>query len=169
VNGATGGIGSAAVQFLKARGVVVTAVCDTPSVELVEGLGADRVIDRNTTDFTTDRERYDAVLDAVGKSSFFRCRPILEPHGRYLSSDLGPLSMNPFLALATKLWPGRHASMPLPGIRNQRVVLELRSMLEAGTFRPVIDRAYPLKEIAEAYRYVETGTKIGNVLISVTG
>lgn len=102
MNGATGAIGSAAVQLLKERGAVVTAVCDTPSIELVRGLGADRLIDRTVTDFTRDEERYEAVVDAVGKSTFGRCRRLLEPHGQYLSTDLGPYWMNPLLAVVTR-------------------------------------------------------------------
>jgi len=92
VNGGTGAIGSAAIQLLKELGAVVTAVADTEHVELVQGLGADRVIDGTIEDFTRDDRTYDVVLDAVGKSSFARCRRLLGPSGIYLSSDLGPLS-----------------------------------------------------------------------------
>jgi NADPH:quinone reductase-like Zn-dependent oxidoreductase len=167
VNGATGAIGSAAVQLLKERGAVVTAVCDTPNVDLVRGLGADRVIDRNVTDFTRDEERFAAVVDAVGKSSFGRCKRLLEPRGIYLSTDLGPYSMNPVLALVTRFGRGKRAMMPI-GLRRDRPVIEyFRGLLESGAFRPVIDRGYPLEEIVEAYRYVETERKIGNVLITV--
>jgi NADPH:quinone reductase-like Zn-dependent oxidoreductase len=167
VNGATGAIGSAAVQLLKERGASVTAVCDTPNVELVRGLGADRIIDRNVTDFTKDDQRYTAVVDAVGKSSFGRCRRLLEPGGQYLSSDLGPFWTTPLLALVTRYVGDKRARLPVGPDRDQAVIAYLRGLLESGAFRPVIDRRYPLEEIVEAYRYVETERKVGNVLIIV--
>jgi len=167
VNGATGAIGSAAVQLLKERGAVVTAVCDAPSIELVRGLGADRIVDRTVTDFTRDEERYAAVVDAVGKSSFGRCKRLLEPRGQYLSTDLGPYWMNPLLAVVTRFVGDKRARLPVGSDRDRAVVEYFRGLLESGAFRPVIDRRYPLEEIVEAYRYVETGRKVGNVLISV--
>ena len=167
VNGATGAIGSAAVQILKTLGAVVTAVCDTEHVELVRGLGADRVIDYTAEDFTKDEQTYDVVFDAVGKSSFGRCRRLLKPRGFYLSTDLGPLSQNPILALITPLFGGKKAMMPIPPKYDQELVRHFKEMIESGAFRPVIDRRYPLDRIVEAYRYVETGQKIGNVVISV--
>jgi NADPH:quinone reductase-like Zn-dependent oxidoreductase len=167
VNGATGAIGSAAVQLLKELGAVVTAVADTEHLELVRGLGADRVIDRTVEDFTRDDRTYDVVLDAVGKSSFGRCRRLLGPRGIYLSSDLGPLSQNPFLALLTTLLGRRRVLFPIPPKHSARELGRIREMLVAGTFRPIVDRRYPLDRIVEAYRYVETGQKIGNVVITV--
>jgi NADPH:quinone reductase-like Zn-dependent oxidoreductase len=168
VNGATGAIGSAAVQLLKSLGAHVTAVCGTENLELVKGLGADRVIDYTAEDFTKDEQRYDAVLDAVGKSSFGRCRRLLKPRGTYLSSDLGPLSQNPFLALVTPLFAGRKVRFPIPTQRDRAMVMRfLKELIESGAFMPLIDRRYPLDEIVEAYRYVETGQKLGNVVIIV--
>jgi NADPH:quinone reductase-like Zn-dependent oxidoreductase len=167
VYGATGAIGSAAVQLLRSLGARVTAVCDTENVELVKGLGADRVVDYTTQDFTRDEQTYDLVMDAVGKSSFGRCRRLLKPHGIYLSSDLGPLSQNPVLALVTPLRRGRRVLFPLPLRPDQETARYLKGLLESGAFRPVIDRRYPLDQIVEAYRYVETGRKIGNVVITV--
>ena len=166
VNGATGAIGSAAVQLLKRLGADVTAVCDPENVELVRGLGADRVIDYTAEDFTQDEQTYDVVLDAVGKSSFGRCKRLLKPRGIYLSSDLGPLSQNPILALITPLLGGRRVMFPIPR-DNQEMVRYFKDLIAAGAFKPVIDRRYPLDQIVEAYRYVETGQKIGNVVISV--
>jgi NADPH:quinone reductase-like Zn-dependent oxidoreductase len=166
VNGATGAIGSAAVQLLKHLGANVTAVCDTEHVELVRGLGAGRVIDYLAEDFTKDEQTYDIVLDAVGKSSFGRCKRLLKPGGIYLSSDLGPLSQNPILALITPLLRGKKVLFPIPR-DNQEMVRYFKELLESGEFKPVIDRRYRLDEIVEAYRYVETGQKIGNVVISV--
>jgi NADPH:quinone reductase-like Zn-dependent oxidoreductase len=167
VNGATGAIGSAAVQILKSVGAVVTAVCDTEHVELVRGLGADRVIDYTAEDFTKDEQTYDVVFDAVGKSSFGRCKRLLKPRGFYLSTDLGPLSQNPILALITPLFGGKKAMMPIPPKYDQELVRHFKEMIESGSFRPVVDRGYPFDQIVEAYRYVETGRKIGNVVISV--
>jgi NADPH:quinone reductase-like Zn-dependent oxidoreductase len=166
VYGATGAIGSAAVQLLKQLGATVTAVCATDQLDLVKGLGADRVIDYTAEDFTRDGHSYDVVMDAVGKSSFGRCRRLLKPRGLYLSSDLGPLSQNPLLALVTPLGRGRRVVFPLPR-NNPDVIRQLRELIESGALRPVVDRRYPLDEIVEAYRYVETGRKVGNVVITV--
>ena len=166
VNGATGAIGSAAVQLLKHLDANVTAVCATEHLELVRGLGADRVIDYTADDFTKDEQRYDVVLDAVGKSSFGRCKRLLKPGGIYLSSDLGPLAQNPILALITPLLRGRRVGFPIPR-DDQEMARYFKGLLESGAFRPVIDRWYRLDQIVEAYTYVETGQKIGNVVISV--
>jgi NADPH:quinone reductase-like Zn-dependent oxidoreductase len=167
VNGATGGIGSAAVQLLKTMGAEVTAVCDTPNVELVKGLGADRVIDRSIVDFTKDQQTYDVVFDAVGKSSFGRCKRLLKPGGIYAVTDLGLGAQNPILSLVTPLFRGKKAMLPIPPKYDQELVKYFRGLLESGEFKPVIDRRYPLDQIVEAYTYVETGRKIGNVLIIV--
>jgi NADPH:quinone reductase-like Zn-dependent oxidoreductase len=166
VNGATGAIGSAAVQLLASDGVHVTAVCDTAHLELVRGLGAERVIDRTAEDFTQDEQTYDVVFDAVGKSSFGRCRRLLKPHGVYMSTELGPWGQNPILALVTPLLPGKSVLFPLPR-HDQAMMNYFKDLMESGRFRPIIDRSYPLTEIVEAYRYVETGQKIGNVVINV--
>lgn len=167
VNGATGAIGSAAVQLLRRIGAVVTAVCGTEHMELVRGLGADRVIDHTAEDFTKDEQTYDVVLDAVGKSSFGRCRRLLKSGGIYLSSDLGFLAQNPILALVTRLFKGKKVLFPIPPTYDQERVRGFKAMIEAGEFTPVIDRRYGLDQIVEAYRYVETGQKIGNVVITV--
>ena len=167
VYGATGAIGSAAVQFLKGLGATVTAVCDTDHIELVRGLGADRVVDYTAQDFTHDEQKYDVVIDAVGKSSFARCTPLLKPRGIYLSSDLGRLSQNPVLALVTPLFGGKKVAFPIPANHDKAIVMDLREAMESGTFTPVVDRGYPLDRIVEAYRYVESGQKIGNVVVNV--
>jgi NADPH:quinone reductase-like Zn-dependent oxidoreductase len=148
VNGATGAIGSAAVQLLKHLGANVTAVCDTEHMELVKGLGAGRVIDCLAEDFTEDEQTYDVVLDAVGKSSFGRCKRLLKPRGIYLSSDLGPLSQNPILALITPLLRGKKVMFPIPR-DNQEMVSYFKGLLESGAFKPVIDRRYRLDQIVE--------------------
>ena len=151
---------------MKSLGVTVTAVCDTKNLKLVSGLGADRVIDYTAEDFTKDDQTYDVVLDAVGKSSFGRCKRLLKPGGIYLSSELGQLAQNPVLALLTPLFGGKRVMFPIPR-DDQEMARYFKGLLESGAFRPVIDRRYRLQEIIEAYRYVETGRKIGNVVINV--
>jgi len=168
VYGATGAIGSAAVQLLKSLGANVTAVCGTGHLELVKSLGADKVIDYTAEDFTKDNQRYDAVLDSVGKSSFSQCEPLLKPDGIYISSELGPLAQNPIRALIAPLHGGKKVMFPIPK-HDQLMVGHLRKLIESGEFKPVIDRTYPLDQIVEAYRYVETGQKTGNVVISIAG
>ena len=165
LNGATGAIGSAALQMLKYYGVEVTAVGNTPNLDLLKTLGADRVIDYSQEDFTRDRERYDFVFDAVGKSSFGKCKPLLKPGGVYISSELGPNAENPFLALWTPVTRGKQVRFPLPTDRKGSIVF-IKKLLEEGKFRPVIDRRYPLADIAEAFRYVLTGQKTGNVILT---
>jgi NADPH:quinone reductase-like Zn-dependent oxidoreductase len=166
VNGATGAVGSAAVQLLKSMGAEVTAVCDTKNIELVRGLGADRVIDYTAEDFTKDGQTYDVVLDAVGMSSFGRTKRLLKPRGIYVSGDWGPKAQNPILALITPLFGSKKVIFPLAK-DDQEMARSLKGLMESGEFRPVIDRRYRLDQIVEAYRYVETGQKIGNVVISV--
>jgi NADPH:quinone reductase-like Zn-dependent oxidoreductase len=165
VNGATGAIGSAAVQIVKSLGANVTATCGTDNIELVKGLGADRVIDYKAEDFTEDEQTYDVVLDAVGKSSFGRCKRLLKPRGIYISSELGPKGQNPILVLITPLLGGKKVMFPFPRY-NRQMVVRLKEMMESGVFMPVVDRMYPLEQIVEAYRYVETGQKIGNVVLT---
>jgi NADPH:quinone reductase-like Zn-dependent oxidoreductase len=154
---------------LKSLGANVTAVCGTEHVELVRGLGADRVIDYTAEDFTKDEQTYEVVQDAVGKSSFFRCRRLLKPGGIYLSSDAGPLNQNLVLVLITPLFGvfgGKKVLFRVPR-HDQEMVRYFKELIESGQFKPLIDRRYPLDQIVEAYRYVETGKKIGNVVISV--
>lgn len=156
VYGATGAIGSAAVQLLKSLGAYVTAVCDTANVELVKDLGVDRVVDYTAEDFTKDDQTYDVVLDAVGKSTFGRCKRLLKPGGTYLSSELGPLSQNLILALVTPLFGGKRVRFPIPR-HDQEMVRYLKDLVVSGAFTPVIDRRYSLNQIVEAYTYVKTG------------
>jgi NADPH:quinone reductase-like Zn-dependent oxidoreductase len=166
VNGATGAIGSAAVQLLKHFGARVTAVCNAKNIELVRSLGADVVIDYTQEDFTKLTDRFHFVFDAVGKSSFAKCKRLLHEKGIYISTELGKNSANVFLALSTPLTGGKKVLFPLPTISKADVIF-LKELVEAGKFKPVIDRHYKLDEIVEAYRYVETGQKTGNVIISV--
>ena len=166
INGATGAIGSAAVQIVKSLGASVTAVCGTENVALVKSLGADVVIDYTKEDFTRIDQRFDVVFDAVGKSSFGKCKPLLRKRGIYISTELGYLSQNPFLALITPLLGGKKVLFPIPSI-NKADVTYLKELVVAGKYKPVIDRYYPLEQIVDAYRYVETGRKTGNVVINV--
>lgn len=170
VNGATGAIGSAAVQLLKYFGVNVTAVCSTKSLELVKSLGADRIIDYTKEVFTKDEEKYDFVFDTVGKSSFFKSKRLLKSGGIYISSDLGYMAQNIFLPLITSiikpLIDNKRTIFPVPA-DIKRSVLLVKKLMEEGKFKAVIDRKYPLERIIEAYRYVETGHKTGNVVITV--
>lgn len=166
VNGATGAIGSAAVQLINYFGAEVTAVCDTKNMSLVKSLGAHRVIDYTQQDFTRLDDTFDVVFDAVGKSSFARCKPILKKGGIYLSTELGYMLQNPFLALITPLLPGKKVLFPLPTISKKDVEF-LKELVETNKFKPVIDRHYPLEQVMEATRYVETGQKTGNVVIKV--
>ena len=166
VNGATGAIGSAAVQLLKHFGAIVTAVCNTKNVELVKSLGADTVIDYQTQDFTKSKLKFDFIFDAVGKSSFGQCKPLLNPNGIYISTELGKNGENLLLALTTKLWGNKKLLFPLPTINKQDVIF-LKNIIEKGDFKPVIDKYYNLNQIVEAYTYVESGQKTGNVILKV--
>jgi NADPH:quinone reductase-like Zn-dependent oxidoreductase len=166
INGATGAIGSAAVQLVKYFGADVTAVCNTKNVALVKSLGADKVLDYTKEDFTKDDQMYDAVFDTVGKSSFSRCKPLLKPGGIYISSELGYMAQNPILALVTPIIGNKKVMFPIPKHSDENIVL-FKKLIEAGKFKGVIDRCYPLEEIVEAYKYVETGQKTGNVVITV--
>ncbi len=166
IYGATGAIGSAAVQLARHFGARVTAVCGTKNVALVRSLGAEKVVDYEKEDFTKDDQTYDVVFDAVGKSSFGKVKPLLRPGGVYLSTDLGFMAQNPFLALMTPLFGKRKVLFPIPSISKTDVIF-IRELIETGKFKPVIDRCYPLEQVADAFRYVETGQKIGNVVIEV--
>lgn len=166
VYGATGAIGSAAVQLLKHFGAIVTAVCNTKNVELVKSLGADTVIDYQTQDFTKTENKYDFIFDAVGKSSFKQCKPLLTNKGIYISTELGKNGVNLLLALTTPIGGGKRLLFPIPSITKQDVIF-LKELVENGDFKPVIDKQYSLEQITEAYKYVESGQKTGNVVIKI--
>jgi NADPH:quinone reductase-like Zn-dependent oxidoreductase len=166
VYGATGAIGSAAVQLLKYFGARVTAVCDTANVDLVRSLGADTVIDYQTQDYTKTDQKYDFFFDAVGKSSFSKSWPLLQPRGVYISTELGKFGQNIYFALTTPLLGGKHVLFPIPAI-SQADVNFFKDLAESGSYKPVIDRVYNLDQIVEAYRYVESGRKIGNVVLRI--
>ena len=167
VYGASGAIGSAAVQLLKYFGVKVTAVCNTKNVEAVKSLGADLVIDYTRQDFTKTDQKFDFVFDSVGKSSFGQCKPLLRKKGIYISTELGKKSENIFFALFTPILGGKKVLFPIPTISKEDVIL-LKGLVESGQYKPVIDRKYSLEQIIEAYKYVESGQKVGNVVITLT-
>ena len=167
IYGASGAIGSAAVQLVKYLGVKVTAVCNTQNVEAVKSLGADQVIDYITQDFTKTGQEFDFIFDAVGKSSFGRCKPLLKRHGIYISTELGKNSENIFLALLTPLFKGKKVLFPLPTITKEDVIF-LKKLVESGKYKPLVDRSYTLDKIVDAYKYVETRKKVGNVVITLT-
>lgn len=166
INGGTGGIGSSAIQLAKYFGAEVTAVCHQNHVELVKSLGAHEVIDYTKADFTQLKKKFDIVFDAVGKSSFGKCKPILKDHGIYMSTEFGYMAQNPFLAIITPFLGGKKVLFPLPSIKKEDVSF-FKKLVEEGNFRPLINRTYPMDQIVEAYRYVETGQKIGNVVIQL--
>ena len=164
INGASASIGTMAIQIAKHLGTEVTGVCSTTNVELVKSLGADHVIDYTEQDFTQSGKTYDVVFDVVAKSSFRRCKRVLTKNGVYLCTF-------PTLdALLPKLG-SRKAKFMATGLRPPADRLKdlqlLKELMEAGVLRTVIDRRYPLEEIVDAHRYVATGHKKGNVIITV--
>jgi NADPH:quinone reductase-like Zn-dependent oxidoreductase len=166
VYGATGAIGSAAVQLLKHFGANVTAVCNTKNVALVKSLGADIVIDYQIQDFTKTETRFHFIFDAVGKSSFRQCKPLLTEKGKYISTELGKNGENIFFALTTAIFASKKVLFPIPTI-NKADVIFLKELVEKGEYKPVIDREYVLNQIVEAYKYVETAQKVGNVVLKI--
>ena len=168
VYGASGSIGTAGVQLAKHFGADVTAVCNTKNVELARSLGADRVIDYTKEDFTENGETYDVVFDAVGKHSFRRCRGSLKSGGIYIETDLGFMWHVPPLALLSRWIGDKRVTLPIPSYTKDNVLV-LKELIEAGRYRAVIDRRYPLEQVVEATRYVETEQKTGNVVLTVNG
>lgn len=166
INGASGSIGTACVQLAHFYGAEVSAVCKTDYIESVKALGAAHMIDYTLDDFTKSTAQYDVVIDAVGKSSFFKCKKILKPKGIYFSTELGYLSQNIFLALITPLLGGKKVKFPIP-TDNKESILFFKKLIEKGNYKAVIDKVYPLDQIVAATKYVETGEKIGNVVITV--
>jgi NADPH:quinone reductase-like Zn-dependent oxidoreductase len=166
VYGASGSIGTAGVQLARHFGADVTAVCGTKNLDLVLSLGADRAVDYTREDFTRSGQTYDVIFDAVGKHSFERCRGSLTRTGRYLATDgFGNL----VLALWTSRFGDQKVIFSIPPRYTKQDVRFLVELIEAGRYRAVIDRCYPLEEVVEAARYVETEQKTGNVVLTVTG
>lgn len=166
INGATGGIGSALLQFVKQFDVEVAATCNTKNIELIKSLGADKTYDYTKEDFTAGHETYDYIFDAVGKSTFGKCKPLLKKNGVYISSELGPYSQNLLYAALSSFFT-KKVIFPVPYSKDKTIPY-ISSLLEQQKFQPVIDRKYELEQIHDAYHYVLTGEKTGNVLIQIT-
>jgi NADPH:quinone reductase-like Zn-dependent oxidoreductase len=165
INGASGGVGTYAVQLAKHYQAEVTGVCSTTNLELVTSLGADNVIDYTKEDFTTSGATYDIILDTVvGRTSFSRCRDSLNPEGLYLAVAGG---MGVFLQMAWTAMIGGKKVVAGAAPARKDDLLFLKELIEAGRIKPVIDRCYPLEQMAEAHRYVDKGHKKGNVAITV--
>lgn len=170
INGAAGSVGAVALQLARHFGAEVTAVCSAHHADLMRSLGANHVIDRNEVDFTVARDAYDVIFDAVGKSSFGRCRAALKPGGIYLTTV-------PSLAIIwhmlTKRAPSRRGRLATTGLRpvsaKRADLAVLAELVEAGAVRAVTDRRFPLAEVAEAHRYVETERKAGDVVVEMAG
>jgi NADPH:quinone reductase-like Zn-dependent oxidoreductase len=168
VYGASGSIGTAAVQLARDAGAHVTAVCNTRNVETVRSLGADVVIDYTVQDFTRNGETYDIIFDAVGKHSYRRCRGSLVRGGYFAVADMGFLWQNPFLAIVTSITKVKRVKLPqLRQADTRRDLLVLKELIEAGRYRAVIDRSYPLENVVDASTYVETEQKTGNVVLTI--
>jgi NADPH:quinone reductase-like Zn-dependent oxidoreductase len=165
VYGASGSVGTAAVQLARHFDADVAAVCNTKNLELVRSLGADEVIDYLQEDFTKNGETYDVIFDAVGKLSFTRCKGSLKPGGIYIATD-------GLRNLVWWLWTSRigdkRATLGIARYKKEDVLF-LRELIEGGEYRAVIDRTYPLEDVVEATRYVETEQKTGNVVMTVNG
>lgn len=162
--GASGSIGSAAVQLAKHFGATVTAVCSGANVEMVKSLGADKVIDYTKEDFTKNTETYDLIFDVVGATTFDRCQNSLKPKGIFLSCIMG------LTDLVRMLWTSITGGKKMRGgvaINNLERMTFIAELAAAGKLKPVIDRSYPLQQIAEAFKYVEQGHKKGSVVITV--
>jgi NADPH:quinone reductase-like Zn-dependent oxidoreductase len=166
INGASGSIGTAGVQLAKYYGAEITAVCNTKNIELVKSLGANKVIDYTKEDFTKCGQQFDVIFDSVGKSSYFKCKKIMKPNGTYFSSELGYLWQNIFLSLFTPIFGGKKVMFPIPKDTKEDILF-FKELIEAGKYKAVIDRTYKLEQIVEATKYVETGEKTGNVVITL--
>ena len=165
LNGGTGAVGNAALQFLKYRGIHVTVTCETNYIPVMELMGADKVIDYTKEDFTKLNDQFDFVFDAVGKSTFWECKLIMKPNAIYLSSELGPYWQNPLLALVAPLMTGKKVKFPLP-FSIQRSMAFINELIEKDKFKPLIDKRYPFSEIRSAFKYVMSGQKKGNVILT---
>jgi NADPH:quinone reductase-like Zn-dependent oxidoreductase len=169
INGASGSVGSAAVQIAKYYGTEVTGVSSGVNVELVKSLGADHVIDYTREDFSQRRSEFDIIFDAVGKTSFRKSRKALRPQGIFLEAGMNIGVM--VSALLTSLFRGRKARIAATGLRSAEEKLKdlhlLQELLERRSIVPTIDRTFPLDEIRAAHSYVDTGRKKGNVVVSV--
>ena len=166
INGATGAIGSALLQLLQPYAVEINVSCNTKNIPLIASLGANKIYDYHKEDFTQDKVVYDFVFDAVGKSTFGKCKPLLKKGGYYISSELGPNAENIFFALITKVTGSKKVFVPVPHPVPSSVPFIIAA-IKNKAYTPVIDREYPLDQISEAYQYVIQGLKTGNVVIKI--
>lgn len=164
INGASGGIGSAAVQIARHLGAEVTGVCGTPRVDFVKSLGAVQVIDYTKEDFTQNGETYDLIFDVLGKSSFSRCQKSLKQNGRYL---LASFKVKQLLQMLWTSWVSSQRVICAIAPGSLEDLIAIKELIEAGQFKAIIDRRYPMEQIAEAHRYVEEGRKRANVVITL--
>ncbi|MBN2303455.1 MAG: NAD(P)-dependent alcohol dehydrogenase [Anaerolineae bacterium] len=164
INGASGSIGSAAVQLAKQYGAEVTGVCSTPRMELVKALGADHIIDYTRDDFTQNGQTYDLIFDVLGKSSFGRCKGSLTENGRYLLASFKMKQV--FQMLWTALTRRKKRVICALAIEKQDDLVTIRELVEAGAITAIIDRRYPFEQVAEAHRYIEAGNKQGNIILT---
>jgi NADPH:quinone reductase-like Zn-dependent oxidoreductase len=167
VYGASGSLGSAAVQIAKDLGAHVTGVCGTDHVELVRSLGADEVIDYRREDFRKNGQTYDAFIDAVGKYAFRWARRSIRPGGVYVATDVGPRPVEMLAGAVATRWIGSRRLTFASGRRSRDDALHLKDLVERGVYRPVIDRVYPMREVVDAHRHVESWHKTGNVVLSM--
>lgn len=165
INGASGAIGSALLQFARQYDVKITASCNTKNIQLIKSLGADEIFDYTKEDFTEKGGNYDFIFDTVGKSTFGKCKPLLNKNGVYISSELGPYSQNVFYPLLNSI-STKKVIFPVP-LNKKETILYIIHQLEKENFKPVIDREYHLKDISKAYEYVIKGEKTGNLLIDI--
>jgi NADPH:quinone reductase-like Zn-dependent oxidoreductase len=166
VNGATGAIGSAAIQLLNEKGLNVHAVCGTKNVKKIKSYGVEKVIDYQKEDFTNSKEKYDFIFDAVGKSTFGKCKPLLKEKGIYISSELGPNGENVLFAIFTHFFGDKKVIFPIP-MDCKKTVLMIKKLIEKKKFKPLIDKKYTFEEIIDAYEYVRKGKKVGNVILNI--
>jgi NADPH2:quinone reductase len=164
INGASGSMGTMAVQLAKYFGAEVAGVCSTAKMDLVKALGADRVLDYTRQDFTRTGETYDIIFDVASKSSFSRCKNSLKPGGRYIHTNM---SLAVIVQTFWTRFSGDKKVIFAMSIEKNEALIFIKALVEAGRLQPVIDRVYPLEQTAEAHRYVETGHKCGNVIISL--
>jgi NADPH:quinone reductase-like Zn-dependent oxidoreductase len=171
INGASGAVGTAAVQLARHFGATVTGVCGPAGADLVRRLGADTVIDYTTTDFTRTGQTYDVIFDVAGKSSFTRCRPALNPAGVYLTTAPSPAIMLQ-MAWTSRSGRGKKAVVAFTGLRppsqKRKDLLAIKELAEAAALAPVISASYPLPQIVDAHRRVDAGHKQGNIVVTVT-
>ena len=162
INGASGGVGTLAVQIAKLLGANVTGVCSTSNLDLVRSIGVDEVIDYKKEDFTQTENRYDLVFDAVAKSSFSDCKPVLKSNGRYVTT-----AFSPGLALKAKMVRGDKKMIPMVANPTRSDLIFLKDLLETEKLKPIIDRRYNLEQVPDAIRYLEEGHSRGKVIIQI--